>query len=83
MFFVLRNKETQELMHRDCEDGQNRTTRDLQQAKLFKMRLEPATIVREDVKVLAGDIDAAIESDSRIPAVTGSWEIVPVDLRLV
>jgi len=82
MFFVLRNKCDEQLMHRDCKDGHRLVTRDLQKAKLFSMRLEPSLIVREDCKVLDGGLEAEVIGDERIPAVEGEWEIVPVDLRL-
>ena len=83
MFFVLRRKDDGELLRSEAgKDGDCKTTKILQKAKLFKLTLEPDHLVTPTDKVTTGTVSCEVEGD-RIPAgLSGTWEIVPVDLRL-
>lgn len=84
MFFVLRRLDDKVFLQtRKVEDGEPvTTTTKLQEAKLFKLNLHPDHQVNQTEKVTNGEIVCEVEGD-RIPAgLPGTWEIVPVDLRL-
>lgn len=82
MFFVLRRREDKALLSTNAIDGACFTTMRLQEAKLFKLTLEPDHQVNATEKVTNGEVVCQVEGD-RIPAgLPGTWEIVPVDLRL-
>lgn len=83
MFFVLRRKDDKQLLSaRYVVGGLCVTTTHLQHAKLFRMILEPDHQVNATEKVTNGGVTCQVEGD-RIPAgLPGTWEIVPVDLRL-
>lgn len=94
MFFVLRNVESGVLLARGEGDGPRASTKNLQEAQLFNMTLEPEHLDREptgpaeawglsDPRVVTtGTIKCEVK-DPQIPAgLPGRWEIVPVDLRL-
>jgi len=84
MFFVLRNKLDQSLLHKQAEDGVIKKARpgDLDQAMLFNMVLQPE--LSDEGKTSTGRIEAKImDGWPVIPAgLDYEWEIVPVDLKL-
>lgn len=83
MFFVLRRVDDKQLLSTRYDvDQLCITTPNLQQAKLFRMILAPDHQVNPTEKVTNGGVICQVEGD-RIPAgLPGTWEIVPVDLRL-
>lgn len=82
MFFVLRRRDDKALLSTKASDGFCATTMKLQEAKLFKLLLEPDHQVNQTEKVTTGEVICKVEGD-RLPAgMPGTWEIVPVDLRL-
>ncbi len=96
MFFVLKSKETGDMLGRDSPDGHTVTTKDLQRAKLFKLALAVVTTVTgshsSKTKELGKPVlcitcettgKVAVSFDPPIPAgLPGNWEIVLIDLRL-
>lgn len=81
MFFILRNKHSGDLMHRDAEAGHCATTNDLQKAKLFWMELIVDSLVLETQKATTGEITMTFKP--KVPeGLDGDWEVVPVDLQL-
>lgn len=83
MFFVLRRKDDKQLLSVWYGvAGVCITTPNLQQAKLFRLVLKPDHQVNPAEKVTNGGITCQVEGDGIPAGLPGTWEIVPVDLRL-
>lgn len=83
MYFVLRRCVDKQLLSaRHTTGAPVLTTTQLQEAKLFRMELEHVFVENQTEKVTTGQVCAPAGCEPIPPGLPGTWDFIPVELRL-
>ena len=85
MFFVLQRKDDKVFLKtRNVDTGETVTTTTvINEAKLFKLKIEVDHHTTQTEKTTSGVLFCELENDKIPMGLPGTWELVPVELRLV